>query len=167
MEGHVKLTVLTVSYTQFRMVVGYALCLLLILMGLFQIKAHELYLLNKKIESQFREVEVPDIQECIEACNLDRKCGALAMTGHAQCFIEDPTGNVTLTSRPGTVIMMKSSVNKCREDCPADFITLGLTGGCYYPVLDQKLKWEAAEADCQKLDHKAHLITINNLEVKI
>ena len=149
------------------MVVRGVLSLILILMGLTQIEAHELYLPNKKLQIKFRGVEVPGIQECIEVCNLDRKCEALAMNGHAQCFIEDSMGNVPPESVPDLIIMMKSSLNKCREDCPADFITLGLTGGCYYPVLDQELSWEDAEAACQELDQRAHLFSANNLEVKI
>ena len=101
------------------MVVSGVLCLTLILIGLSQIEAHELYLPSKKIGLKFRKVEVPGIQECIEACNLDRKCESLAMNGHAQCFIEDPTGNVGnqgIRSIPDAVIMVKSSINKCREN---------------------------------------------------
>ena len=48
----------SVSCTHIRMVVRCVLCLTLILMGLSQIEAHELYLSNKKIKTKFRKVEV-------------------------------------------------------------------------------------------------------------
>ena len=160
-------SVFSVSCTHVRMVVRCVLCLTLILMGLSQIKAHELYLPNKKIKTKFRKVEVPGIQECIEACNLDRRCGALAMDGHAQCFIEDSTGRVTPESIRDLSIMVKSSERRCKERCPSDFITLGLTRGCYYPVLNETLNWEAAEAASRKLELRAHLIRIRNQKAKL
>ena len=144
------------------------LCVMALFICLHQIDGHELYVANNTFTSTFRKLVVKGIKECFEVCDQDRKCEAFAVrefSGHAHCFIEDPTGNMTLTSRPGAVIMVKSSVNKCREECPAEFITLGLTGGCYYPILDKIHNWRAAEAACQELHQRAHLVSVNSPEV--
>ena len=138
-------------------------------MCICEIKTHQIYVANNQYSSRFTKVDIHDIQACIEACSKDKKCGAFALgdeENRIECFLEDPSGSV-LESIPNLSIMVKSSVNKCREDCPSDFLTLGLTGGCYYPVLDQTLNWEDAEAACQKLDDRAHLISLDNQEVRI
>ena len=106
-----------------------------------------------------------------------------------ECFIEDTSGNITLESNSDLFIMVKVSGHRCKEDspktvapaptlislqnnetgfqdgCPGNFSTLNLTGGCYYPVLDKRLNWRAAEAACQKLDSRAHLISVDNPDV--
>ena len=139
------------------------LCSIALFISIIQTDGHELYVADKKFTSRFREMNVKGIQECVEACNKDRKCGAFALSGHAQCFVEDPSGGVEFN--PNLSIMVKSSHHGCKKRCPEAFITLGMAGGCYYPVLDQILSWEEAEAACQELDPRAHLISINNEEV--
>ena len=108
-----------------------------------------------------------------------------------ECFIEDTSGNITLESNLDPIIMVKMGGHRCKEDspetvvptqalitvmnnetssqdgCPGNFSTLNLTGGCYYPVLYKTLKWEAAEASCQELDQRAHLISVDNRDVSL
>ena len=127
-------------------------------------RCHEIYNPRKEQSAVYIQLSTPGgIQECIEACNKNRKCGAFAWISSGQCWVEDPGGNVAIAPTPGLMIMEKKRENECRG-CPWDFVTLGLEGGCYYIAMD-RLYWHDAEAACQELDPRAHLISINDEKV--
>ena len=151
---------------------AYALLLCLITLSLCPCsnKAHEFYVANNDFSADFKKLNVSDVQKCIEECNKYSDCKAFAYVGspgtnNGECFIEDPSGDLTSPPATDAVVLVKMAENRCKGDCPEHFTNLTLTGGCYYPVLDQELKWEDAEAACQELDQRAHLIRLNNKEV--
>ena len=131
-----------------------------------QPKSYELYTGVTQYSGSFRKLSTPGgIQEYIEACNRNRKCGGFAWSQTGGCWVEDPGRKATVESIAiGLMIMIKME-SKCKG-CPEDFDTMGLAGGCYYPVLD-RANWHNADASCQELDPRAHLISINNEKVGI
>ena len=128
-----------------------------------EINGHEFYTAKKDHSANFTKLDVRDAQNCIDACNRDRKCGAFSMVDQGNsvdCFIEDPSGDVRLNHAS---VMVKTCGRRCVEDCPPGFTSR--VGGCFYLVMDKRLTWEAAESACQDLDCRAHLISINNQKV--
>lgn len=142
-------------------------CCVILILVFIQTIGHELYVAKKDYSASFTKLEVRNAQNCIEACNQNRKCGAFAFVDQGDsvdCFIEDHFGKVRLIYVP---IMVKNYENKCEEGCSDGFTTLGgLVGGCYRPVMNQRVQWVEAEAACRELHCAAHLIRINNIKVK-
>ena len=136
----------------------------ILLLSFCLVKSHELYTSVTQYSGAFKKLSTPGgIHECIEACNRDRKCGAFAWSLTLGCWVEDPGGNTTVESFASLMIMAKKKENDCKG-CPEDFVSLGLDGGCYYPVLDSR-SWHNAEAAYQELDPRAHLIHVPTLQV--
>ena len=124
------------------------------------VKSHELYAGVTQYSGTFKKLSTPGgIQECIDTCNRNRKCGAFTWSPIGGCWVEDNGGLFSI----GLVTMVKKKINKC-EGCPWDFVNLGLQSGCYYPVSDRN-NWENAEAACQELDPRSHLIRVDTSEV--
>ena len=142
------------------------LFLLFYIVPVGQVKSHELYTGVTQYSGTFTKLSSPGgIQECIEACNRNRKCRAFAWSPTGGCWVEDPGGNATVQSIAAGLMIMVKRESKCKG-CPEGFVSLGLDGGCYYPVLDSR-NWHDAEAACQELDPRAHLININDEKVGI
>ena len=82
------------------------------------------------------------------------------MNGH-RCKEDSPK---TVAPAPA-LITVNNNGTRFQDGCPGNFSTLTLTGGCYYPVLEKRLNWRAAEAACKELDQRSHLISIDNRDV--
>ena len=143
----------------------------------FSYGKHQLYVLNNEIRSGFTKLDLEPYsgnQECLEACNNDKQCEAIAMTyiGNSdlvECYVRNGTGHEDINSNVEVGVKdPKPSANN--EDmpatCPSNFVTsLESSTGCYYLAVTDWRKWYEAEAECQRLDWRAHLISLDSDEV--
>ena len=90
------------------------------------------------------------------------------------CYINNGTGNVSLCFVQNTESFRKGNnqtVTKDPSGCPASFSPLpcdGTIGGCYHVPPDfttSRLSFEAADASCQALNSRAHVVHTETLEV--
>ena len=143
-----------------------------------------LYILSKNIHGSFTKLDTKPyfgIQECIEACNIDKSCSAFSVisrmkSNHTNCFISNGSGSEELDS--GAEVWVKldelqvsfnrtcHKQNELVGNCPSPFVELGDIPGCYYPAVNEEVTWQEAEDACQALDPCAHLISFDSLEVK-
>ena len=78
------------------------------------------------------------------------------------------TTNVTTesTTEDVTTESTTEDVTTVAARCPSSFMTsLNSSTGCYYSV-PHRLSWNDAEAECQRHDQRAHLISLDSDEVR-
>ena len=122
------------------------------------------------------------MHECIQACNEDENCTDFVIQRRnsnsddddISCYINNGTGNVSLCFVQNTESFRKGNNVNLKQDpsgCPASFSPLPCDGtceGCYHVPPDfttSRLSFEAADASCQALNSRAHVVHTETLEV--
>ena len=118
--------------------------------------------------------------ECFEACAQDDNCTEIIMDRNSNsdedinCYINNGTGTMTMNSTHSVEAFRKGTdldENLDPSGCPASFSPLPYNGsrtGCYHVPADFEtnlLTFEAAEAACQELNCRAHLLQTETLAV--
>ena len=120
--------------------------------------------------------------DCIQACNEDENCTDFVIQRRnsnsddddINCYVNNGTGNLSLCFVPNTESFRKRDNLHDKQDpsgCPTSFSPLpcdGTRGGCYHVPPDftaRRLSFEAAEAACQRLNSRAHVVHTETLEV--
>lgn len=133
------------------------------------------------------------VGDCLATCDLKDECEAIALLRKnetsVQCYIQDTNGDARL-NESAEILVKKEKIESYRnrrcsehnqsaantgtetttadaeQGCPDNFITqIGNMAGCYY-VSQSSKKWAEAEAHCQNLDPRAHLIIFETWQVQ-
>ena len=118
--------------------------------------------------------------ECFEACAQDDNCTDIILDINSNsdedinCYINNGTGTMTLNSTHNIEAFRKGTnldENLDPSGCPALFSPLpynGTRNGCYHVPPDfatNLLTFAAAEAACQALNCRGHLVQTETIEV--
>ena len=118
--------------------------------------------------------------ECFEACEKDDNCTDIIIDSNSnsnediKCYINNGTGTMTMNFIHNVEALRKGTdldENLDSSGCPALFSPLpynGTRNGCYHIPPDfatNSLIFAAAEAACQELNCRGHLVQTETLEV--